>query len=463
MSTLFTKVSFFLGVLLSTINLVAEAQVSATIVPGGPSVCAGTELSVNITGILPPYTYKWSNGATTATIILNQSANIRVHVRGFSPNGGRRCANSARIPFTVVANPVASVSPAGPIKLCQGQSVILTANGGQTSSTYLWNTGATTASITVNASGTYQVTITNSTSGCNSSSTSNAVNVEVLASSFQPVISSNGPLTVCKPGTISLFADPGFSSYQWSTGATTPTISVLMDGSQLGAVLDTLTVTLTVSLNNQCSFTNSDGVILRSVRQPRLRAVDCGNLNLTMNDSIRSEVVLSHANEIQQYEFEFEESTNPGIFQTYISNSRWCKLSNLAPFLQPSKFYNVRVRVIIDGTPYCYGQICQIGIVPVTPFVQPSGSRLAASNSTLNASVFPNPSADEFQVVLRNMNADQPTLVNVNDLSGRVVSSFIVDSATGTVRFGSELKDGIYTVSIRQGDYQTTTRIVKTK
>ena len=462
MSTI-TKVSFCLGVLLATVNLAAEAQVSATIVPGGPAVCIGTELSVNTTGLLPPYTYKWSNGATTSTIILNQSANIRVQVRGFGPNGGRRCATSARIPFTVVASPVASVSPAGPIKLCQGQSVVLTANGGQTSSTYLWNTGATTASITIDASGTYQVTITNSTSGCNSSSTSNAVNVEVLDSSFEPVISANGPMTVCKPGNISLHADAGFSSYQWSTGATTPSVNVLMDGSQLGAVLDTLTVTLTVSLNNQCTFTNSNGVILRSVRQPRLRATDCNNLNLTMNDSIKSEVVLSQSNEIQQYEFEFEETTNPTIIQSYISSSRWCKLSNLASFLQPSKFYNVRVRVIIDGTPYCYGQYCQIGIVPVTPLAPPSGSRLAAANSTLDVSVFPNPSADEFQLVLRNMNADQPALVIINDLSGRVVSSSIVDSATGTVRFGSELTDGIYIVSIRQGEHQTTTRIVKTK
>jgi hypothetical protein len=459
--TTITKVSYFIGVFLATVNLAANAQISATIVPGGPVVCAGTELSVTTTGLLPPLTYRWSNGATTPTIILNQSSsNVRVHVRGFGPNGGRRCATSAKRSYTVLANPAASVSPAGPIKLCQGQSVVLTANGGNSNSTYLWNTGATTSSISIDASGSYLVTITNA---CSASANSNIVNVEVLDVSFQPVINPDGPTTVCKPGTVALQADAGFSSYQWSTGQTSQAISVLMDGSQVAGVLDTLTVTLTVTLNNLCSFTNSNGILLRSIRQPRLRPMDCSNMALTLNDSIKSEMVMSYANNIPQYEFEFEETTNPANIGTAISNSRWCKLSSLPTVIQPSKIYNVRVRSIIDGIPYCYGPACQIGILPVTPLAPPSASRMAAANSTLAVSVFPNPSGDEFQLLLNNLNADQQALVTVNDMSGRQVSSFMADSGAGTVRFGSDLTDGIYIVSVRQGENQTTTRIVKTK
>ena len=46
--------------------------------------------------------------------------------------------------------------------MCTGSSAVLTASGG---GTYLWNTGATTAAITINTAGTYAVTIRNGT-GC---------------------------------------------------------------------------------------------------------------------------------------------------------------------------------------------------------------------------------------------------------------------------------------------------------
>ena len=68
--------------------------------------------------------------------------------------------------FNVVNGTVASVLPAGPIQLCAGNTVTLTANSGLS---YLWSTGEITNSIVVNGAGTYQVTVMYA-GGCSSQS-----------------------------------------------------------------------------------------------------------------------------------------------------------------------------------------------------------------------------------------------------------------------------------------------------
>ncbi|MBP6730657.1 MAG: T9SS type A sorting domain-containing protein [Chitinophagales bacterium] len=65
---------------------------------------------------------------------------------------------------TVILNSGITLSAAGSTQLCTGDSVRLTATGG---TSYLWSTGATTASIYASASGTYTATVTVATSSGN--------------------------------------------------------------------------------------------------------------------------------------------------------------------------------------------------------------------------------------------------------------------------------------------------------
>lgn len=451
---------YVVGVFLSVTSLSATVQAqSVSIVPNGPIVCAGTKLDAVVTGLNGPLTYLWNTGATTSSIFVSQSGFYRVRVSGFV-NGNPVSVNSNWTPLLVIPTTNATINPTGPVNVCPGQSATLFGSGGQFFSNYSWSTGASTRNITVNQTGDYTLTVTNSFGSC-STSTNATVHVEVFDQGYQPAITALSPITVCKPGFVNLAADPGFSNYLWSTGATTQNVTVLMDGLQSGAVLDTQTVTLTVSINNgQCSFTNP-GIVLRSVRQPELIPTFCGNFNLTPTDSIKSGLVLSYLT-ANQYEFEFEETTNPGITWTTVSNTRWCNLANVSPAIQANKFYIVRVRAIIGGTPYCYGDPCIIGIVPARPANVSNSLEAFRLGDTFSTAVFPNPSAEAFNLVLRGFNDDQNVDVRVTDMTGRIVETFNYDVHAASVAFGNNLSDGLYMVTATQGDNTSISRIVKT-
>ena len=70
-----------------------------------------------------------------------------------------------------------SITPSGTISICEGSNQVLQASAG---SSYLWSTGAITASISVNTAGTYSVTVTDA-NGC--SATSSATTVNMIAPS----------------------------------------------------------------------------------------------------------------------------------------------------------------------------------------------------------------------------------------------------------------------------------------
>jgi hypothetical protein len=444
-----------LGLVLTATSFNAKAQnASVAIVPGGPVICEGDTLKAVVTGLTGPYTYQWSNGASDSFIVPSNSGFYRVRVTGTNTNGVTRTVSTNLTPFTVVKRPTPTIFVDGPSTLCPGQSVDLIAKGRRSYSSYSWNTGETTPKITVNQSGTFVLTVTNSLGGCSFSADA-TVDINVLDNGYQPAITALTPAIVCQPGFVTLGADAGFSNYTWSNGGSAQTTTILMDGSGGGPVLDTTTVYLTVELNGLCSF-SSAGFVVRSIRQPELRPAFCGNYGLTLADSIQSGIVLSYITD-PQYDFEFEETTAPGITWNYLSDSRWVTLSSVSPLLEVNKFYNVRVRGVVDGVPYCYGNVCQIGVV-ASPSAN-DGARVAGN--TIATQVFPNPSLEGFNLLVSNTNADQPTLVNIFDVTGRMVDTFEYTYNAGLVHFGDALNSGVYFLSVQQGETKNVTRLVK--
>ncbi len=161
---------------------------STTILPGGNAViCPGNTLTLSVAGATSRL---WSTGATSASITVSAPGNYNVAVVN---SAGCR----AFLRKTVTAS-AASVQVFGNPTICPGDTNLLTTGG--TNASWLWNTGATTGSISVTAPGTYRVTAV-STDGCTVSDS-----LIVTAGAVpQPVITNNGG--ILQTGT--------FTTYQW--------------------------------------------------------------------------------------------------------------------------------------------------------------------------------------------------------------------------------------------------------
>ena len=210
---------------------------SATITPSGATTfCQGG--SVTLTASSGP-SYLWSTGATTQAITVSTSGNYSVTVT----NSNNCSATSSATIVTVNPLPTSTITPSGATTFCQGGSVTLTASSGIS---YLWSTGATTQAITVSASGNYSITVTNS-NNCSATSGATTVTVNPLPTA---TINPSGPTTFCQSGSVTLTASLG-SSYLWSTGATSQSITVGASGNY----------PVTVTNSNGCSATSSSTTV----------------------------------------------------------------------------------------------------------------------------------------------------------------------------------------------------------
>ncbi len=189
--------------------------------------CAGGAIpTLTATATVPSgHSVVWYNAATGGSVVTNPILNTVGSITYYaeSVNNTTFCRSTTRTPvtLTITSVPGATASAAGPTTFCQGGSVVLTASSG---TTYNWSNGATTQSITVTTSGTYTCTVTTST--C--TSTTAAIGVTVNP---KPSVSASaaGPTTVCQPNTVTLNASAG-SSWLWSNGATTQSITVSVSG-----------------------------------------------------------------------------------------------------------------------------------------------------------------------------------------------------------------------------------------
>jgi hypothetical protein len=232
------------------------------VTPSTTTVCAGAAASTFTTGTAS--TYSWNTGATTSTISVSPSITTTYSVIGTSILNCTATAQS-----TVNVNPLPSLTiTSSSATICAGQSITLTVSG---ANTYSWSTGASTTSISVSPSvtTTYTVTGTNTITGCINTRT-----ISVIVTPNPTVTISNA--TICV-GSSTVLTAGGATTYNWSTGATTNTISVTptittiytATGTTSGCTnVKTATVTVTpnptVSVNNATICAGSSTVLTAS-------------------------------------------------------------------------------------------------------------------------------------------------------------------------------------------------------
>ena len=186
---------------ISTVNVVPAPVVAVNSV----SICRGSSAVLIATGASD---YQWSNGATTPIISVSPANTSTYTVVGSIGT----CNSSAIATVTVRPLPIVLVSSA---VICAGQSTSLNASG---ASVYSWSNGSVNNSITVSPAVTTNYTVVGTTNSCSDTALS-IVTVNPL-----PLVSVNSA-TIC-PGSTAILSANGATSYQWSNGATQPSISV---------------------------------------------------------------------------------------------------------------------------------------------------------------------------------------------------------------------------------------------
>jgi hypothetical protein len=197
-----------------------SSELTATVNITGDTVLCEGESSV-LSAPSGPYTYLWSNNETTQSITVSAGGSYWVQVIGSSSCG----SGSDTVQVVVSPPPIPVVTPDGTSRICRGDSITFTVS--QNYAGYQWSNGATAQSITVHEAGTYSVTVTDN-NGCVGTSAVTLVIDDAPAVS----ISSDGPLSLCKGGSVRLTAvvTGVANGLLWSTGETSTSIIVQQPG-----------------------------------------------------------------------------------------------------------------------------------------------------------------------------------------------------------------------------------------
>ncbi len=178
-------------------------------------------IDIAISGGTSPYEFLWSNAETTEDISGLAAGDYSLTVTDVN-----ECEQTSSI-ITIgidgtLPEPIITVN--GTIPFCEGDSVTLISNNIDGN---IWNTGATTQSITVSQAGDYSVFV--SRNDCESES-SDTISVFVTPIPDAPVISVNGPLTFCEGENVVLTSSYT-SGNTWNTNETSQSITATQSGS----------------------------------------------------------------------------------------------------------------------------------------------------------------------------------------------------------------------------------------
>jgi len=237
-----------------------------------PITCNDPQVTISGAGSStgPNFTYQWTgpgivSGGNTLTPVVNQPGNYTLlvtnTVNGCTANTTVNVPNQTQLPTaTATAPPITCANP----------SVSINGNGSSTGPnfTYIWTgpgivSGGTTLNPVVNQPGAYTLTVTNTATGCQNSTT-----VNVALNTTPPVAEAGPPFQLdCGSPTVQLngagsSAGSGFT-YQWSgpgivSGGNTLTPVVGLPG--------TYTLTVTNSVNG-CTA-NDQVIVTQDITAP---------------------------------------------------------------------------------------------------------------------------------------------------------------------------------------------------
>ncbi len=226
-------------------------------------------------GGTPPYTYLWSNGATTQDISGLTSGWYTV-----TPTDAVGCYTfTSRFigqPTDLVIDPIAIITNVS----CNGGAngtIDITVTGGTMPYGYLWNNGATSEDISGLSAGTYIVTVTDAHNCVKTGEWTVTEPLLLAVTGIPSAVLCNGGNT----GSINITVTGGTTAYgyAWSNGAITEDISGLTAGTYTVVVTDALGCTAT----NNFTVTEPTALSLTGTPSPVLcNGGNTGSIDITV-------------------------------------------------------------------------------------------------------------------------------------------------------------------------------------
>ncbi|MGP8217074.1 MAG: choice-of-anchor tandem repeat GloVer-containing protein [Bacteroidia bacterium] len=390
------------------------------------ATCSSATLSAYARGAKSPYTYSWSNGATTSCITVTTGGTFTCTV-----TDARGIAVKSHI-----ASGLLMASATGSAVVCQGNSVNLSASasGGKGSYIYTWMPGSLSGaspSVSPASTTTYTVTATDSL-GC--TSTANEV---VTVNTVLPSVSISGASAICK-GSGTTLTGSGADTYMWTGGPDSETYTIKPSATTTYTLTGTDTLT-------KCSNTATQVVTVNSLPSVSMStnlmggtgcagSVDVLTANATGFGTLLYKWSNGSTNDTAQV-------TKGGIYDVIVTDGNGCADTDTQAITVNAPEITITGNVSGGGTGFCAGSLDTlmanvIGNAPFTYTWSTSGA-----NDTILVS-----SANTYSVTVKDKNGCTGTasitvtkkslpVISITDnvIGGNKICAGNIDSLTGSV------------------------------
>lgn len=226
-------------------TVIEPSLLTLSSIPSNPS-CAGSingAIDITVSGGTSPFTYIWSNGATTQDI-----TDLTENTYTVSVTDQNNC--TATSAASIIEPDLLTASADVTLASCHGGasgSIMITPDGGTLPYSYLWSDGATTQNRTGLPGGNYSLTLTDASLCTTVVIASTGSSISIMADGTVSNITCNGS----NDGSIDLFVSGGISPYTyiWNDGQTIKDRSGLSSGIYQVTVTDFIGCTSTSIFN----------------------------------------------------------------------------------------------------------------------------------------------------------------------------------------------------------------------
>ena len=324
-----------------TLNVIVDSNISCNGFADGRATASAS-------GGTMPYTYAWSNAATTASITGVVAGTYSVTVT--DANG---CTSTSSATITQPAALIATSVVDSNIS-CNGFSngvASASAAGGTMPYTYAWSNSATTASITGVVAGTYSVTISDN-NGCTSTSSNTITQPAALIAAS--VVDSNTTCNGFSDGGATASASGGTGAYTYAWSASTSSATIATTASITGVMAGTYSVTVT-DANGCTAFSSS------TVTQPTMITASIGvDSNVSCNGFADGGVTVSVSGGTGTYTYGWGTGASTasltnltaGSYSVAITDANGCSGFALGTVTEPTV---LTLNVIVDSNISCNG------------------------------------------------------------------------------------------------------------